>query len=221
MKRNGVRIGSCAIAAAWMGLAACANHVVAPPPVEIVVPPVVDLRGFGKVGMIELSSNARGNLQQFATQKLIETIQSAQPGTRILELGNEERVVGSVQRKELSFEAIQAIGKRYGVDALLVGRLEVTDVKPTVQLSTFLKSMSAQADVEASLSARLLETESGATLWTNSAKTRETVAHAQVIRHGPADFGARDPKDAYGRLVHVLVKRITEDFYVRYEYEHR
>jgi hypothetical protein len=81
--------------------------------------------------------------------------------------------------------------------------------------------MSAQADVEASLSTRLLETESGATLWTNSAQTRETVAHVQVIPHGPADFGARDPEDAYGRLVQVLVQDITADLHVRYEYEYR
>jgi hypothetical protein len=220
MKRIGRQIGSCAIACLWVVLAACVKHVVAPPPVEVVVPPAVDLRGFGKVGIIELSSNTRGNLQQFATQKLIETIQSAQPGTRILELGNEERVLRSVESRELGFETIQAIGKRYGVEALLVGHLNVTDVKPRFQLSTFLESMSARADVEAFLSARLLETESGATLWTNSAKTRETVAHVHVIPHGPADFGASDPEDAYGRLVQVLVQDITEDFHARYEYKY-
>jgi hypothetical protein len=168
--------------------------------------------------MIELSSNAKDNLHQFATQKLMEAIQSAQPGARILELGSRDRVLASIQLDELNYEAVQAIGKKYDVGALLIGDLEVTQVKPHIQLSTFLTSMSAQADVEASLSARLFETERGATVWTNSAQTRETVAHVSVIPHGPSDFGASDPEEAYGRLVHFLVQSITEDFQVRYEY---
>lgn len=215
------QIGRAALGAACVILSACVTHVHGPPPpppIEVMIPPVVDIRDYDAVGMIELSSNARGNLHQFATQKLMGAIQSAQPGARILELGSEDRVLASLGLDELSFEAVQAIGEKYGVGALLVGRLEVTEVKPRVNLSTFLQSMSAQADVEASLNARILETERGATIWTDSAQTRETVAHVSVIPHGPSEFGASDPEDAYGRLVQELVGTVTEDFQVRYEY---
>jgi hypothetical protein len=182
------------------------------------VPPRVDLRAYDAVGIVELASNAKGNLHEFATQKLIGTITSAQPGARLLELGDEARVLASIQRDELSFDAVQEIGQKYGVDALLVGRLDVTNVKPRLQLSNLLTSMSAQADVEAALSARLLETESGATVWTDSAQTGETVAHVSVIPRGPSEFSASDPEEAYGRLVQVLVHRVSDDFQVRYEY---
>lgn len=205
------------IGASLLLSAACVTHVTEPPPVEVVLPPKVDLRLYEKIGMIELASNAEGVLKQFATQKLIQTIQSAQPGVRILELGDEKRVLSAVGRQELDFEAVQAIGAKYGVNGVLVGHLEVTDVKPRIELYRLLTSMSAQADVEASLSAKLLEAESGATLWTSSAKSAEVVAHVRVVAHGPAHFGASDPESAYGRLVQTLVETITEDFWPRYE----
>ena len=77
--------------------------------------------------------------------------------------------------------------------------------------------MSAQVDVAASLSAKLLETETGSTLWTRSVRGRETVAHMKLQHRGPSDFGSSDPEDAYGKLVQSLAHQITGDFRVRYE----
>jgi hypothetical protein len=172
---------------------------------------------YKRIGMIELISGADGDLPQLATQKLMQAIQSAQPGVRILELGNESQVLGSIEHDRLDFEAIQAIGERYRVDAVLVGQLQVTDNKPKVSFSTLMKSMSARVDVEASLSAKLLETETGSTLWTNSVRGRETVAHVKLQHRGPSNFGVGDPEDAYGKLVQSLTHKITGDFRVRYE----
>ncbi len=198
------------IGAAWVVLSGCASQVIA-------VAPRVNLGMYERIGMIELVSSADGDLPQLATQKLMHAIQSAQPGVRILELGDESRVLGSIEHDRLDFEAIQAIGERYRVDAVLVGQLEVTDNKPKVTLSTRVKSMSARVDVEASLSAKLLETETGSTLWTNSVRGRETVAHVKLQHRGPSDFSAGDPEDAYGKLVQSLAHQITGDFRVRYE----
>jgi hypothetical protein len=183
----------------------------------LVVPPRVDLGSYNPIGLIELSSNAKGNLQQFATQKLVETVQSAQPGTRILELGKREPILRAIEHDELDFEAIRTIGERYQVDSVLVGGLEVTDVKPKVRVSTFLTSMSARAEVAATMSVRLVETASGATVWSSSARGQESVAHVSIVSRGPADFGASDPESAYGRLVQTLVHQVTRDFRARYE----
>lgn len=183
----------------------------------VMLPPRVDLAGYGTIGMIELDSEANPPLPRFATSKLLEAIQSAQPGVRILELGSEQRALQAVEREELDFETIRALGERYRVDAILVGELDVTDVKPNVRLSSQLASLSARADVEATLSARLLETTSGATFWTSSARGRQPVAHVGITKRGPVRFGADDPENAYGRLVQSLVHTITADFRVRYE----
>ncbi len=191
-------------------LSGCASPLIA-------VAPRVNLGMYERIGMIELVSSADGDLAQRATQKLMHAIQSAQPGVRILELGDERHVLESIEHDRLDFEAIQAVGARYRVDAVLVGQLEVTDHKPKVTLSTLVKSMSARLDVEASLSAKLFETETGSTLWTNSVRGHETVAHLKLQHRKPSDFGAGNPEDAYGKLVQSLTHRITGDFRVRYE----
>jgi hypothetical protein len=180
------------------------------------VPPRVDLNAYDTIGLVEFSSNSEGNLNQFASQKFLEAIQSSQPGIRVIELGQETRVLQAVQYDEFGFDAIQAVGRKFNVDAVIIGRVEVTDVKPRVDISAILSSMSMTADVEASLTARLYESESGATMWTNSGHCKEAVAHVGLVPNGSAHFGASDPEEAYGKLVYGLVYQITEDFRVQY-----
>jgi hypothetical protein len=208
MKRNERRLHLLLCGIALAALAGCATKVLVPPRVELAL--------YDKIGMIEFSSNAKGTLRRYASDKLLQSIQHAQPGVRILELGSEDQVLRWLHRDEIDFEAIQKIGERHGVDAVLIGRLDVTEVKPQIQVSQFLTSMSAQADVEATLSARLFETDSGATVWSRSARGREPVAHVKLLSDGPAHFGASDPEQAYGKLVHALVQRVTSDFRPRW-----
>ncbi len=190
-------------------LAACAP--------KVMVPPTIDLGVYEKIGVIEFSSNREGTLGQYATQNFLQAIQSSQSRVRFLEIGSKEKVLQSVGHGQLDLEALETLGKKYDVRASITGKLDVTDVKPKIRLSTILSSMGVEADVEASLTARLYSTEDGATLWTDSARAKETVAHVSVSANGPAVFDARDPDKAYGKLVHKLVDRISRDLRVRYE----
>lgn len=195
-----------------VALAGCATTVE--------VPPRVDLEAYERIGMITLSSNAEEPLQQFATQQLQEAVHSAQPRVRVLELGNEERLLEAIGHTQLNADAIRAIGEKYRVNAVLMGHLDVTEVKPKIRASAVLqslKSLSAQAQIEASLSGKLLETDSGATAWRNSAHGSKTVAHVSVTPQVSTRVGASDPEDAYGALVQTLAHNVTADFRVRYE----
>jgi hypothetical protein len=184
---------------------------------KVLVPPRVPLGDYGTLGIIVFTSNSTGNLAEHATRKFMEAVQSAQPGVRILELGGEQRVLSAVEHEGLDFEAMRAIGDKWNVDAVFAGHLEVTDVKPNLDFTRMVKTMSLQADVEASLGTRLIETESGATVWTRGADGKSPVAHVRVVKRGPVDFSASDPEQAYGKLVHALVSRVTYDFYSRWE----
>jgi hypothetical protein len=211
MKSNNSRILRCALAVFFIAALGCAAKQ------TFLIPPKVDLNAYQTIGVIEFSSNARGNLQQFASQQFLHTIQSSQPGIRILELGHKEQVLRSVQHAELDLEAIKSLGEKYHVDALFTGHVDVSDVKPNIQLTSLLTSLHVQADVKASLTAKLYETRLGATLWTDSARTSQTVGHVGIYPDRPVEFGARNPEDAYGQLVDTLVYRIARDFRVRYE----
>jgi hypothetical protein len=179
---------------------------------KVLMPARMDLQSFHRIGLVEFSSNADGNLQSLASQEFIQTMQSAQPGVPVLELGNEKRVLHAIGRDKLDSDALQAMAAKYNVDAIIVGNLEVTDVTPKVSLSQILTSMDVQADVEAALTTRILEAGSGATLWTRSARSKQTVGHAGLDSQGGFHFGASDPDAAYGELVGDLIYSVTKDF---------
>ncbi len=185
---------------------------------KILIPPRMDLRPYGIVGIIEFSTNAENDLKQYATQEYIHNIQSAQPGVKILELGGKEQVLKKVGRVALDPEAVRAIGAANHVDVLVFGQLDVSDPKPNVRLSSTWESLKIGADIEASLMTKLWETDSGVTLWTNSSIRRKSVARLKADTGGNVRFGASDPKDSYGRLVPELVYANTTDFRSSYEY---
>jgi hypothetical protein len=98
------------------------------------------------------------------------------------------------------------------VDTLIVGTLELSDIRPRVDLAAIISTLSVSAEVDATLTARLLDTQDGTTLWTDSARERRSVAHVSVARGGGIFFDARDPEQAYGSLIRALVVRTTRDF---------
>jgi hypothetical protein len=203
------QLGIHLLALALLALSGCAS--------KVLVPPRVDLSRYGAIGIIDFTSDAGSDRAEFATQQFQQTIQAAQSGAAILELGSSGRVLRSVGHEELDFRAVRAIGEKYGVDAVISGELLVTELKPKLNLSRNITSIGMQKDVEASISARIMETRSGATRWTDSASHRATVAKLSILNRGPATLSAGDPEDAYGRLIHSLVMAITGDFRSHYE----
>ncbi len=185
---------------------------------KVRVPPKVQLSSYNYIGVIEFSTNAEDNIKPYVTQNFIQNLQSAQPGTRIIELGSEAQLLQSMNRKKLDLETIKLIGKKYNVDAVIFGHLEISELKPSVKVFTVSESLKAKAHIEALLSARLLETGNGATLWTNSTTGQTQVARINLSKGGLIGFGVSDPKEKYGKLVPQLVYANTTDFRHRYEY---
>ncbi len=151
---------------------------------RVLMPPQVDLSGYGTIGIVEFSSNSKGNLDTYATQKFLQNVQAAQPGVRALELGSEHKLLRAVNAEELDFMAIRKRGEQFGIDALFVGHLEVTSVKPKVNIGRMLTSMRLEANVSADLTTRLFETKSGATVWTRSARRTAPVASVSLAGNG-------------------------------------
>ncbi len=185
---------------------------------KILVPPRINLKTYEAIGVIGFSSAAKSDLCEYVTQNYIQTVQSAQPGVRFLELGSKEHVLAHVSRKELDLEAIKSIGGAYHVDALIFGQFSATDPKPHIRLSSTWQSMQAGAVVEASLITKIWETDSGVILWTNSTARKKKVAGLKADTNGNIEFGASDPEEAYGHLVPELVYANTADFRSYYEY---
>ena len=179
------------------------------------VPPRMDLRNYPTVGLVGFSSNARNELDRVATQRFLRAVQAAQPGSRVVELGSEQQVLASVGGRRWDRETIQRVKEEHGVDAVVLGRIEVEKQKPEVAFSSFVKRMSVSQDVNVELRARLVETDSGATMWTDGAKCTANLANANFgSRDG--SFNASDPDKTYGEMVDGLVYRVTDAFRTHY-----
>jgi hypothetical protein len=202
---------------AWRLLTLAALVVVAcrhePPAPRVLLEPAVDLRQFRRVAIVDFAptGSGAGHAARLVTRRFVEAVQQAQPGVRLLELGAQERVLAALGRRELDFEAVQAIGRTYGADAVFTGQLELSEPKPRVRISQAFESLGVKADVEARLDARLREAEGGATLWSRSSQGSEQVAAASLSLQGGSSASARDPEAVYGRLARALAQRVSQD----------
>ena len=168
---------------------------------RVLLPPRIDLAPRVPIGLVEFTiDDAQGSLHELATQRFAEYVQDGQPGTEILELGFQPGTVGAAEAR--------ALGQEHGLRSVFVGHIVVSDVRPRISITRGLQA-SAEATVE--MRVRLLSTETGGTIWTQSASLRETIA-ALGVRDGRIVFLADDPNAAYGELVNRLVYRLTEDF---------
>ncbi|BCR03650.1 hypothetical protein DESUT3_07190 [Desulfuromonas versatilis] len=181
--------------------------------IVVTVPPRVDLAAFQTIGVIDFSVTGSQPLGQQATQSFLQQLQAAQPGVRVLELGPAEKF----SRELLDPAGLRAIGEKYGVDALLTGQLQVSEVKPDLRLSSAWNSLNANAYVNGALNAKLRETGRGATLWTNSVHGKWSVANINLAANGPASFGLSNPEEKYGKMVAELSHALCADFRPTYE----
>jgi hypothetical protein len=186
--------------------------------VRVAVPPRVDLASFPMVGLVTFSSNSKGELDRLSTDHFLQAVQAAQPGTRVVELGTEQQVLASVKRNTWDATTLRALKEMHGVDAIVMGRLDVKKAKADVNLSanSLFKAMNVRQDVDASLTTRLLEAGTGATMWSDSSQVRANLANASFNSRGEGHFGATDAEAAYGEMVQGLVHHVTDDFRVHY-----
>ena len=178
---------------------------------RVYVDPVMDLKPREVVGIVEFKLTNQGQLGPLTTRRFMQAVTEDQPGIRIVELGTEAQVLAAVGQDRLGPEALKAIGEKYNLQTVFLGDVAVSDVKPRIEIGPNLAFASFKADVDASLSTRLVETGTGATVWSGSGTDRKTVGEVSVFGSSFA-FDARDPEAAYGALVSALVYKATTEF---------
>jgi hypothetical protein len=178
---------------------------------RVLMPPRMDLTDYYRIGLVTFTiENAKGSLHELATERFLADVLDGQPGIEVIELGDAERVLAEIGESELGARAAQRIGDAHGIPAVFFGHLEVSDVKPRGQL-TGLALPHLEANVTVDLRVRLLTTEAGGTVWSNSARATESVGQVGFDGSMPY-FSAEDPEEAYGRLVDYLVHEVSFDF---------
>jgi hypothetical protein len=168
--------------------AGCASH-------RVLVPPRLDLTPYASIGLVAFSvENAKGNLGEHVTRRFEEYMLGAQKGFEVQNFS--------------AADSASALSGARGVPVVFLGHLKVSNVTPRGGLGVV--SAHLEATVSADLSVELRSTKTGGTLWRASSSATEKVGQVTVLG-GIPEFSARDPNEAYGRLVDRLVYSVTWD----------
>jgi len=178
---------------------------------KVMVPPIIDLKQYEVVGIVQFKCNSEGRLNNFVTQEFMEEIREDQSGVKIVELGPEEEILQELEQTRLGPDAYQAIGNKYSIKTLIIGNLDVSEPSPDIDFWGSFTSMSVSTEIDAMLTVKLIDIESKATVWTGSSRASREVSDVGIWGNN-FHFDAEDPEKAYGKLVEKLVDDVSEDF---------
>jgi hypothetical protein len=185
--------------------------------ITITVPPRIDLKPFPTIGLIEFDAQPPGELGPDATQMFLGNLQAAQPGVSVLELGNRDKVLREVGMTDLDSPAIRAIGERYGVEAVLSGSVELSEIQPDIKLSSDLSALTAQVKIGGKMTGKLWDSANGATIWTNSSWGSWPMAKINLTEGGAGSYSYRNPSEKRNHIIMSLVRALNGDFWSTYE----
>jgi hypothetical protein len=175
------------------------------------VPPRMDLKSYGMLGIVEFASNANSAINARATREFLSHVHSAQPGTRIVELGSREAALAAVGAKQLDADALRRIGEKYGVEAIVLGEIAYSEPRTDVKITDLSKlEGGVRTEVRGDISAKLVETRTGASVWSSSAWARRQVGHVNVSADQGVSGTLRnsDPRE---EMLPALVSHLTQD----------
>ncbi len=170
-----------------------------PPRQRVLLPPTLDLVPHRNIGLFVFSvDNAKGNLHEFATRRFEEYVLAAQSGIEMREFTAAD-----------SARVFKSAADTNGCPVAFFGHLKISNIKPQGGLTVGL-SPSMKATVTVELSVWLVNTRTGGVMWRRSSSETESIGGFSFVGGTPS-FSAKDPNDAYGRLINQLVYNVTYD----------
>jgi hypothetical protein len=181
--------------------------------VSVYYPPRYDLAQLGRLGIITFSDNANPSVADYATQKFQNELQTAQVGIPFIELGTEEKVLKSIGSDQLDMDAYRKIAQKYKVAAVFSGSVIYSDVKTDIKIEDITRLAGSVKNVlNGTLSAKLVEAESGATLWSDSTSWKRKLGGVSVDKNAGVSVGVNGYDDAYKKLVPDMAHDIINIF---------
>lgn len=183
-----------------------------PRTVVVPVPPRVDLKPYGTIGIIDFSSNAERSTSVHATRQFQEQVQEAQPGTRFLELGSRETVLAAVGSRELDAATLRKVGQMYKVNAVFLGEIVYSEPTTDIKLSDISRlEGGVRTELRGDVSTRLFETSTGASVWSRSAWAKRQLSNFRVSADQGVS-GSVSKTNPREDMMPSLVFQLTHDF---------
>ena len=181
------------------------------------VPPRMVLDHNQTIGIVRFDVEGARGAEHNVTGKFVEAIQHGQPGVPIVELGSSSDVLNGVGQSQLNAEAVQQIGKKFNVDAVIVGAVHLKESQPQVKVDVAqglkLSSLQAQVRLDGQLDARILTTARGASVWTGSSSRWINLAQVSGSGLGVGSLNLPDRDRQYEKIIFDMVSDASRDFY--------
>jgi hypothetical protein len=188
--------------AAMLAIAGCAARYE-----TITYPPRLDLSKHQTIGVVEFSSPDQKELASIVTSRFMESARSDQGLIRMITLH------GGAARP--TPDQLRALAKEHDLQTIVLGDLRVSKIRPSVSVAD-LTSASVSGAVEATLAVEIVDA-TGASLWSATGRTRETIGGVNVHDLKHVDFGGVRPDAAYTEMVDQLVGQVTRDMHSTWE----
>ncbi len=182
---------------------------------KIMAPPEIDLLHYERVGLISFSSkNVESQADEMATKHFLQEISHFQKGVQVIEIGTLDEVLGQINKVTLNQEAVKAIGEHFGVASFFHGEINVSDVKSSSREVTpkVISRVIFRMNLNISLTIRLYSTETGATLWADSAYKEKNVDQILNSPDSTPDFDIKYKNKVHKKLTEYLVHELIRDF---------
>jgi hypothetical protein len=171
----------------------------------------MDLKGFGTLGIVEFASNSDPAINSRATREFQAQIHAAQPGTRLVDLGSREALMAAAGGR-LDVEALRKIGAKYGVDAIFLGDIAYSSPTTDVKIGDLSKLEGGmRTEVRGDMSVKLVETRSGASVWSSSSWARRQVNRVNISSQQGISGSTRNA-NPHEEMLPALVDHLTHDF---------
>lgn len=201
----------CLITLLAVVLAGCSS-----PTVLVKIPPRMPLDRTQTIGIVRFDVEGARNTDNNVTGKFMQAIQQGQPGVPIIELGDSAEVLKSVAKSQLNGEAIQEIGRKFNVDAVIVGTVHLKQSQPKIDVDLNqglqLGSVRAQVRLDGRLDAKIVTTARGASVWTGSSSRWINLIRASGNGIGIGSVSVPDWDRQYEKLIFDMVSEASNDF---------
>jgi hypothetical protein len=184
--------------------------------VLVQAPPRMVLEREGTIGLVAFDVSSGENGARDVSSRFLQAIHEGQPGVPVVELGSSATVLDAVGRTSMDADAIREIGKKYHVDAVIVGVLTTKESKPKVDLNLSqglrLGAVQAQVRLDGTLNAKLFKTDGGATVWSGSSSRWIQLAGMSGDSSGYGSVAVADRDRQVEQLVADMVQEASCDF---------
>lgn len=174
-----------------------------PPTQTYRVPPRIDLTQHETIGIVDFEAASNKDLGTLATRRFTESARRDQGLVRMVGFGSKSEALRS--------------GAERGVRTLLVGKLTLSNAKPNVRIDSSLRSGSVASLVNATLEVEMIETATGASIWSATARAQDSLGQVSLMGGGDVAFGANDSEQVYAGLIDNLIEQATRDFHESWE----